>query len=492
MAEMKTLTIGETTYEIVDEKARNEKLNASALPTAINTALAQAKASGEFDGKDGKNGSNGKDGTSATHSWNGTVLTVTSASGTSSADLKGETGNQGIQGERGLAMYTVDSNLVSSADTFPFASFNIPDGYTPKINDIVLYKNGQLATIMEVNTDNQTAMVGATDTSIAGASISVKSVSESTADGGSNIVTFSDGKILYIKNGKTGSTGAQGEPGKDGANGKDGVSVTITNVAESTASGGYNTVIFSDGNTLRIQNGTKGDKGDKGDTGATGATGKTPVKGVDYWTEVDQESIVQDVIRALGTPVFGRVDADNNIILTGELADGTYVLKYEDAEGNVTEVGQIDLGASYTNQIPLSINSDGTPYNGGQGWKTGYRLNSSGAETTKDGMEVTGFISAKYGDTIYLDGVDYNYTDANSAYRDNTYLSYYDSSFAFLGYRKPYDRDMANVTEFVLNDASQPGLAAYTGSNAQNVAYFRISSGHIDANSIITVNQPIE
>ena len=34
----------------------NGKLDASALPTAINTALAQAKASGEFDGTNGKNG----------------------------------------------------------------------------------------------------------------------------------------------------------------------------------------------------------------------------------------------------------------------------------------------------------------------------------------------------------------------------------------------------------------------------------------------------
>ena len=34
----------------------NGKLDASALPTAINTALAQAKASGEFDGANGKNG----------------------------------------------------------------------------------------------------------------------------------------------------------------------------------------------------------------------------------------------------------------------------------------------------------------------------------------------------------------------------------------------------------------------------------------------------
>lgn len=59
------------------------KLDASKLPDAIEDALAQAKTSGEFDGKDG---------TSATHSWNGTILTVASASGTSSADLKGEDG----------------------------------------------------------------------------------------------------------------------------------------------------------------------------------------------------------------------------------------------------------------------------------------------------------------------------------------------------------------------------------------------------------------
>lgn len=38
------------------------KLDASALPTAINDALAQAKASGEFNGADGKDGTNGADG----------------------------------------------------------------------------------------------------------------------------------------------------------------------------------------------------------------------------------------------------------------------------------------------------------------------------------------------------------------------------------------------------------------------------------------------
>jgi hypothetical protein len=69
------------------------KLDADKLPEAINTALAQAKESGEF---------NGKDGVSATHSWNGTTLTVTSASGSSSADLKGPKGDKGETGSPGV------------------------------------------------------------------------------------------------------------------------------------------------------------------------------------------------------------------------------------------------------------------------------------------------------------------------------------------------------------------------------------------------------
>lgn len=73
-------------------------LSEDSLSTAINTALAQAKESGEFNGKDGQDGSNGKDGTSVTHSWSGTTLNITSASGTSSANLKGDKGDTGATG----------------------------------------------------------------------------------------------------------------------------------------------------------------------------------------------------------------------------------------------------------------------------------------------------------------------------------------------------------------------------------------------------------
>ena len=119
------------------------------LQAAIDTALAQAKASGEFDGAKGDKGD------------------------------KGDTGAQGIQGEKG-----------------------------------------------DTGAKGDKGDTGATGSAGKdGTSVTVKSVSESTADGGSNVVTFSDGKTVTIKNGSRGSTGA---PGADGADGKDGADYVLT------------------------------------------------------------------------------------------------------------------------------------------------------------------------------------------------------------------------------------------------------------------------
>lgn len=132
-------------------------------------------------------------------------------------------------------------------------------------------------------------------------------------------ITSASGTSSADLKGEKGDTGLQGIPGEKGEKGDTG------------ATGAQ---------------GPKGDKGEPGEKGDTGAPGKTPVKGTDYWTEADQESIVQQVITALGTPVFGTVDADNNIILTGNLADGIYTLKYENAEGNQTDIGTVKIGTT--------------------------------------------------------------------------------------------------------------------------------------------------
>lgn len=143
-----------------------------------------------------------------------------------------------------------------------------------------------------------------------GASVTVSSVSESTADGGSNVVTFSDGQTLTVKNGskgEKGDTGAkgdkgdkgdqgiQGDKGDKGEPGDDGASITISSISESTADSGANVVTFSDGKTLTVKNGSKGSQGEKGDAGADGKDGYSPVKGTDYWTDEDKEEMLAEL-----------------------------------------------------------------------------------------------------------------------------------------------------------------------------------------------------
>lgn len=69
------------------------------------------------------------------------------------------------------------------------------------------------------------------------------------------------------------------------------------------------------------QDGAKGDKGEKGDPGQDG---KTPVRGVDYWTEADQQSVVTEIKEELivaTTTTAGLVKPDGTSITV--TSDGT-------------------------------------------------------------------------------------------------------------------------------------------------------------------------
>lgn len=148
--------------------------------------------------------------------------------------------------------------------------------------------------------------------------------------------------------------------------------------------------------------------------------GPAPVKGVDYWTPADQESIVQQVITALGTPVIGKVDESNNILIAGILDNGTYTVKYENADGTMTTIGEFTVADSesgggdsggevvtITNQIPISTDYDGSVFNG-TGYQVGKRINSGGtglsdvsnAANASNPVFVTGFIPCKSGDAV--------------------------------------------------------------------------------------------
>ena len=96
-----------------------------------------------------------------------------------------------------------------------------------------------------------------------------KQSTTSTADGGSNVYTFSDGSTITVKNGTKGSTGA---PGEKGANG---VTPTIKVAAGANIGvvGTPSVAASTSGTTTTITfNNLKGAKGDKGDPGKNATT----------------------------------------------------------------------------------------------------------------------------------------------------------------------------------------------------------------------------
>lgn len=281
---------------------------------------------------------------------------------------------------------------------------------------------------------------------------------------------------------------------------------------------------------------------------------------------VDGAPIGTGIPQGQSGDVFGYVDENNTVVLTGNLADGTYSIKYEMDNGKTVNIGNMVLdsnvyyavtsnltnctnnnstksvvaGSSYsatitanngytlkavtvtmggqsvavsggtinianvtgnivitavaeevktepTNQIPISINSDKTLFVGQNGEK-GYKLNtrlssSSGSESTSNasGIEVTGFIPVKYGDTVYLK--DITVTEATTEV-----IGFYNSSFTKI------------VCAFAYRFGTTTGGVVSLTLTSDNIedqnltsalAYIRLSAKEINANSIITVNEPI-
>lgn len=241
-----------------------------------------------------------------------------------------------------------------------------------------------------------------------------------------------------------------------------------------------------------------------------------PKKGVDYFTPADQEAIVQQVIAALGTPVFGTIDENNHIKLSGSFVDGSYTFTIEDKDGKSYCSGAFSK-LSYVNQIPISTDTDGSVYNG-TGYKSGARCNSSGAVVDLTGGSnppfVTGFIPCKQGDIIRLKNC---YIHATPAEGDSFKALYgdvgpwglrfglYKSNKSMLAVESWGNlASTANKTDKVSDYTRVPegtGLTdgmiyqfkiAYAGT-----AYIRLvlaadkNNGYTPADAIVTVNQEI-
>jgi hypothetical protein len=122
-------------------------LSESELDTAINTALAQAKASGDFDGADGQNGQDGQDGqngysptVSMTEVSGGTKLDITDVNGIHTTTiLNGVNGKNGSNGSNGQDGY---SPVVTVTQTSTGHTVSITDKEGTQTFDVLNGTNG--------------------------------------------------------------------------------------------------------------------------------------------------------------------------------------------------------------------------------------------------------------------------------------------------------------------------------------------------------------
>jgi hypothetical protein len=202
------------------------------------------------------------------------------------------------------------------------------------------------------------------------------------------------------------------------------------------------------------------------------------------------DEVAEEVLARLGTPVFGRVDAENNITLTGELADGTYTIKYEDAEGNVTEIGTLntDPGPAYKNWIEYATELDGVTWYNRCGYKKGLRYSASGGNETNSGAEkitISGFIPVNPGDVIRIKNITLKKTSSVGN-------AHHIIIFPSLSLSGGSAKDIATAADWQQVWDADSQLVQCTVPASLSVKYIRIQAEYIGDDSILTINELIE
>lgn len=164
------------------------------------------------------------------------------------------------------------------------------------------------------------------------------------------------------------------------------------------------------------------------------------------------------------------------------------------------EVVQISVGdtilwkAGHTNLVPLSTEADDTTiYNGGLGYKNGYRIRSGGAEGEEKNASHTGFIPLKAGDIVCLSGYDAKNVEVSNA------INVYNSSHTNIGQIAGNGAGYGIL--FSINDSygwssiveETTGVFKWVAPPDSSIAYMRVT-GYTKGDGskmIVTVNEEI-
>lgn len=417
------------------------------LQDATNEALAQAKASGEFDGKNGENGEDG----------------YTPVKGIDYFD--GEPGKDGNDGEPGA-----DGQDGKSA-----YQIAIENGFEGSEKEWLESLKGEQGEPGENGSDGLPGLNGDD-----GESVTIVSITESTESGGTNTVEFSDGNKLEIKNGQKGDKGDQGDIGPQGEKGETGVK------------------------------GDTGATGATGATGPAGAAGYTPIKGVDYYTDAEKAEFSEYIATELAKrgqlkPEFANsVEECTDTTKLYVLPDG-YIYAYLH-EGGYTNLvptsidsdGSVFNSNGYQDGYSLDYSTSGTSLV----IQSGFTSTGFIPFTYTDIVRMSGVTwgsSNKSCITFY---------DENKkplcCYLGNGYLTL--AQPAYTDYSVPVqclaDKSLQSVTTengvatfnlvFQTKDTEDNGINTTITRAGPHVKYIRISAVGNGADMVITLNEEIE
>lgn len=234
-----------------------------------------------------------------------------------------------------------------------------------------------------------------------------------------------------------------------------------------------------------------------------GQDGYTPVKGVDYYTTAERNELITDILDIInGSSIFGYVDENNNIVVSGALADGTYTVKYELEDGTTVNIGELVLTEeepdkpeepdtpTYTNLAqPNTDNTTDFTI-----WCNNARIGSTGVVSARDGYVSTNFVEVSPGDVVRFK----NFKVERLCFYD------IDKNPTNEGIQRPgrhiansYIQDASADIDLVADTEGEPTEMTFTinptARPVSSVAYLRLS-GHLTGTAddvIITVNEEI-
>lgn len=142
---------------------------------------------------------------------------------------------------------------------------------------------------------------------------------------------------------------------------------------------------------------------------------------------------------------------------------------------------------SRTDVLRQSVSSDGTPYNGGTGYKSGYRLNSGGNEAAASGVYCSGFIPMVSTQTIEFEGIELPADP--SVGKSNYTIHFYDSTFTRISKSQYQAHDVFRTTSIGKGTKDDSGkyIKTFKPTGVSGLAYIRFSCGMIDDNSKVYV-----